>query len=222
MKLTGAVLTGMLALMVLPFGVGCCADNELNQVLDSGSVTEPRDSTSSERKFPIAVPPASEVLSRIREFKTSRPPVQEKITEESPQFRMLRELMGHGAYVAPAEPLCFRPLPTSDMSMDTLRNAPVDANHILQRRNVDLRGVSPLPQLPVGLRQLPIETRGSNYPSRSAASQSSRLEWGINLKTHRFESYYSLNRSGNATLGLSLGRGKRGLGQYYKTGPNHR
>ena len=208
------------------FATDSKADSDSNQGLEQYSVVSPTDRTSLERKFPIEAPPASEVLPRLRKMTDSRPRVQEKKIEESPQVKMLRQLTGRGAFVALAEPQCFRAIPTRDEFLDMVRNNPADANQILQRCNVDLTGASPLPQLPVGFRQLPEDTRqrpvqtwGNNYPSASPAPQGSRVQWGLNMKTRRLEPYYSLNnRFGNSSLGLRLGRGKHSLQRYYKIG----
>ncbi len=216
----------LIALVLVPtgFATDSRADSDSTQGVEQSSVGNPADRTSPERKFPIEAPPASEVLPRLRKMTDSRSPVQEKKTTESPQVKMLRRLTGQGAYVALAEPQCFRAIPTRDEFLNMVKNNPADANQILQRCNVDLTGSSPLPQLPVGSRQLPEDTRqrpvqtwGNNYPSASPVSQWSRVQWGLNLKTRRLESYYSLsNQIGNSSLGLRLGRGKHTLQQYYK------
>lgn len=181
MKLRGLVVILATLLMVIPFGVDCSADKDSDQTLEGGSVIGSNDRTSEGRKFPITVPPASGLLSRIKELKDSRPPVQESKTEESPQVRMYRQLTEQGAYIAPA-----------------------------------------MPQLPVDSRQRPVDDMVRNSPQPSANSPSSGLEWGINLKTHRFGQYYRLNKFGNTTLGLGLGRGKHTIRPYYKVGPNYR
>jgi hypothetical protein len=221
----------MALIALIVFAVGFAtdskADSDPNQEVAQSSVVNPTDRTSRERRFPIEAPPASEVLPRLRKMTDSRPPVQEKKTSESPQLKMLRRLTGRGAYVALPEPQCFRAAPTRDEFLNMVTNNPADANQILQRCNVDLTGTSPLPQLPVGFRQLPEDTRqrpvqtwGNDYPSASPAPQGSRVQWGLNLKTRRLEHYYSLNNQfGNSSLGLRLGRGKHNLQQYYKIGP---
>ena len=92
MKLRGLVVILATLLMVTPFGIVCSADKDSVQALDGGALIGSNDRMAEQgRKFPITVPPASGLLSRIRELKDSRPPVQESKTEESPQVRMYRQ-----------------------------------------------------------------------------------------------------------------------------------
>jgi len=203
---------------------------------DDSHLPAERDMTPSsseriapEQKYPIEIPPASEVLPRLRKMTDSKPPIQEKKVEESPQAKMLRQLMSQGGgYAVLNGPQCFRSVPTREEFLDMVKNNPADANQILQQCNVDLRDISPLPQLPSGTRQLPEDTRqrpvqswGGDYSHVPADSPGSRLELGLNLKTHKLEPYYNLDRFGNTSLGIRLGLGRHNLNRYYKTAPSN-
>lgn len=156
MQLKGAVFILTLALM--PFlGAECRADREVGQSPYRGPVATSGDQTPALKKYPLEVPPASEVLPRLRKLTDSRPQVREKRTEtRSPRVRILRQLAGKGTLPAPQ---CFRAAPTRDEFLNMVRDNPADANQILQRCNIDVRSISPLPQLPGGSRQLPEDTR---------------------------------------------------------------
>jgi hypothetical protein len=229
MKFAGLSIILALA-VVMVFAISGRADSISDQPLEQASVAKGADRISPERKYPIEAPPASEVLPRLRKLTESRPPVQEKKNEETPQVKMLRLLTGQGgANVGVSEPQCFRSVPTQGEFLDMVRNSPADANQIMQKCYVETRNMSPLPQLPVGTRQLPEDTRqrpvqsfGNTY-SAPVAPQGSRTRLGINLKTHRIEPYYGLNQQfGNTHLGIRLGRGKHKLQQYYRIGPSDR
>jgi hypothetical protein len=110
-------------------------------------------------RFPIQVPPASEVLARLRTLTQVRPVQPQKTEEESPQVRMLRQLKKTGGFVRLPEPQCFRSIPTKNEFLRMVQKDPADANQILQRCHLNLTGISPLPQLPTGVRQLPEDTR---------------------------------------------------------------
>jgi hypothetical protein len=156
MQLKGAVFILTLALIQI-LGAECRADREVDQTLHREPVATPRDQTPALKKYPLEVPPASEVLPRLRKLTDSRPPVLEKSTEtRSQRVRILRQLPGRGAL---SEPQCFRAAPARQEFLDMVRDNPADANQILQKCNIDLRSISPLPQLPVGSRQLPEDTR---------------------------------------------------------------
>lgn len=111
-------------------------------------------------KYPLQIPPAEDLLSRLRSLrKFSVRTDRRRPNAESPEVSVIRQVIGQRALIAPGEPKCFRSIPTRDEFLDMVRNNPADANQILQRCNIDVRGISPLPQLPVGTRQLPEDTR---------------------------------------------------------------
>lgn len=156
MQLKGTIFIVTLVLIQV-LGAECRADREAGQSPYRAPVAASADQTPALKKYPLEVPPASEVLPRLRKLTDSRPAVRAKRTEtKSPQVRILRQLAGRGALPAPK---CFRAVPTRDEFLNMVRDNPADANQILQRCNIDLRSISPLPQLPVGSRQLPEDTR---------------------------------------------------------------
>lgn len=115
--------------------------------------------SETQPRFPIQVPPASEVLPLLRKMSHARPSPEKKAEEETPQVRLLRELTKTGGFVGLSQPQCFRSIPTRDEFLHMVRKHPADANQILQRCNLDVSGISPLRQLPSGVRQLPEDTR---------------------------------------------------------------
>jgi hypothetical protein len=155
-QLKGAVFLLTVALAQF-LAVECRAERQADSPLYREAVATPGDQTPALKKYPLEVPPASEVLPRLRKLTDSRPQVREKRTEtRSPRALILRQLAGKGA---PPAPQCFRAAPTRAEFLNMARDNPADANQILHRCTIDLRSISQLPQLPVGSRQLPEDTR---------------------------------------------------------------
>jgi hypothetical protein len=144
MRILGAIAATILLVVNFTAYGGAYESSQLDQSSPI-SQTKPR--------FPIQVPPASEVLARLRNMTQVRPVQPRKTEEESPQVRMLRQLKKTGGFVRLPEPQCFRSIPTKDEFLRMVQN------QILQRCHLDLTGISPLPQLPTGVRQLPEDTR---------------------------------------------------------------
>lgn len=111
----------------------------------------------SRRQFPVAIPPAEEVLKALKERSKKRHPGAEaKAQPEPTQYDKLMKMRGP-LEIPPAR--CRRATPTKQEFLNLLRTNPADANQILRQCNIDVRSISPLPQLPVGRRQLPEDTR---------------------------------------------------------------
>jgi len=109
------------------------------------------------RKLPVVIPPAEEVLERLRTLRQergSRPEAKAEPEKTPPQqildLRIPADLRPPG---------CGRAIPTKQEFLNMLRTNPADANQILRKCNIDVRSISPLPQLPVSNRQLPEDRR---------------------------------------------------------------
>jgi hypothetical protein len=150
-------------LMLMSQGAFCVesgADQATGQAPQQAAATSSINRTDIASKYPIEIPPASELLSHFKEAMRARPPAPARETEsETPQQQLLRRLIANGMPIALPREQCFRAIPTRDEFLRMVRKNPADANQLLQRCNLDLRGISPLPQLPVGRRQLPVDTR---------------------------------------------------------------
>jgi hypothetical protein len=151
--ITVASLMLMCQLTFAESGVVPAADQTHQQATD-------RSSVNRAAKYPIKVLPASEVLSHYKEAIRAMPPAPPKEPEtETPEQRLLRQLVGTGAAIELPRPQCFRAIPTRDEFLNMVRENSADASQLIQRCRLDLRSISPLPQLPVGNRQLPVDTR---------------------------------------------------------------
>jgi hypothetical protein len=136
------------------------ADQAMDQMSEQAPVSSLAKRTDIASKYPIEVPVASELMPRFRELMKARPHVQAKEAEsETPQQQLLRRLIANGMPVALPREQCFRSIPTRNEFLRMVRKNPADANQLRRRCNLDLRGISPLPQLPVGNRQLPVDKR---------------------------------------------------------------
>lgn len=112
---------------------------------------------ANKRKFPIPIPPASELRSLLKKQKAwgdTTPSRQDEPTDSVPQM-----LHRYGSVIDSASSTCDRAIPTRQEFLNMLRRDPAQANQILRSCNLNLENVSPLPQLPVGKRQLPEDTR---------------------------------------------------------------
>ncbi|MBI5249040.1 MAG: hypothetical protein HY912_06055 [Desulfomonile tiedjei] len=149
------ILTMMLLALL---AIECGADGETERTADSLPVSS--DKAVMNRQYPIEAPPASEILPRLKKLAKTRPHAESDGSDvESQKVQILRQLMGRGPQIALPESQCFRSIPTRDEFLRMVRKHPADANQILRRCNIDVRSISPIPQLPVGLRQLPEDTR---------------------------------------------------------------
>lgn len=122
---------------------------------DLGSTT-PRE--IEKPRYPIVIPPASEIrfLLRKQRARKSSGARQENQAKPVVPSVMLPPL---GSTVRLGGDRCNRAIPTRQEFLNMLRANPADANQIMQRCAINLRSISPLPQLPVGRRQLPEDTR---------------------------------------------------------------
>jgi hypothetical protein len=122
--------------------------------IDSGDV-----SGKSTPKFPVArkVPRASELRRYLREqrAKTAKELTDTRSTDSEQVNGDFRPRLGIG----PPCPGCDRSIPTRPEFQGMLRDAPADARQILERCKIDVGNISPLPQLPSGTRQLPVDHR---------------------------------------------------------------
>lgn len=116
-------------------------------------------SRKSTPKFPVAlkVPRATELRRYLREqyARTAKDLADTRTTDSERANGDLRPRLGIG----PPCPGCDRSIPTRSEFQGMLRDAPADARQILDRCKIDVGNISPLPQLPSGTRQLPVDHR---------------------------------------------------------------
>ena len=109
-------------------------------------------------RYPMTIPPASEIRFLLRKQRALRGSEVRQESQASPTVPYV-VLPPLGRAVGLGGNRCNRAIPTRREFLNMLRANPSDANQIMQRCAINLRNISPLPQLPVGRRQLPEDTR---------------------------------------------------------------
>ena len=133
------------------------APEEKSGVPSPGKPHSPPDVEPEKPRYPIHIPPASEIRSLLRNQNPQKAVVikpgsgQAAVPERGPA------VSGKTAHRGGQN--CDRAIPTRREFLNMLKSNPADARHILQRCQINVRTISPVRQLPVGNRQLPEDTR---------------------------------------------------------------
>ena len=163
MSLRPVILRGLLSITILTFiggavtvraATGDAAKDTVGAAGNNASHSPVLD--GHERKFPIPIPPASQLRSLLRQQRsrnTITPPPKDSPTDSVPQMLFRYGNIDFGS------PTCNRAIPSRQEFLNMLRRDPGQANQILRSCNLNLGNLSPLPQLPTQQRQLPEDTR---------------------------------------------------------------